>query len=92
MLPRHRNVAYAGQAILEKIVQNAFEAALRLTGERKLAYAGGVALNSVANENALRTVDLDAVYIAPNPGDTGHALGCVLFGAYEIAGWHPPLK
>jgi carbamoyltransferase len=92
MLPRHRNVAYAGQAILEKIVQNAFAAALRLTGERKLAYAGGVALNSVANENALRTVDLDAVYIAPNPGDTGHALGCVLFGAYEIAGWPPPLK
>jgi carbamoyltransferase len=92
MLPRHQNVAYAGQAILEKIVKNAFRAAVLLTGERKLAYAGGVALNSVANEIACRSVDLDGLYIPPNPGDTGHALGCVLFGAYEIAGWPPPLK
>jgi carbamoyltransferase len=92
MSPRHRNVAYAGQAMLERIVQNAFAAARRLTGEQRLAYAGGVALNSVANEGALRAVDWDAAYIAPNPGDTGHALGCALFGAYEIAGWPPPLK
>lgn len=92
MSPKHRNVAYAGQAMLEKIVQNAFQAALRLTGERKLTYAGGVALNSVANENAYRAVQPDGLYIAPNPGDTGHALGCALFGAYEIARWPPFLK
>jgi carbamoyltransferase len=88
----HRDVAYAGQALLEKIVVNAFAAALRLTGQRKLAYAGGIALNSVANEIAYQAVRPDGLYIAPNPGDTGHALGCALFGAHEIAGWPPSLK
>lgn len=90
--PRHENVAYAGQALLERIVENAFAAALRLTGKRRLAYAGGVALNSVANELAFRAARPEALYIAPNGGDTGHALGCALFGAYEIAGWPPPLR
>jgi len=90
--PGHENVAFAGQALLEQIVENAFRAALRLTGRRKLAYAGGVALNSVANELAYRATRPDALYIAPNGGDTGHALGCALFGAYEIAGWTPPLR
>ena len=88
----HSNVAYAGQAILEKIVVNAFQVAMRLSGQKHLVYAGGVALNSVANEIALRTLDLDGFYIAPNPGDAGHALGCALFGAYEIAGWKPPFR
>lgn len=83
------NVAYAGQAIVEEIVVNAFRAALRLTGQRKLAYAGGVALNSVANEAAARAAGPESLYIAPNPGDTGQSLGCALFGAFEIAGWPP---
>jgi carbamoyltransferase len=86
---RHENVAYAGQALLELIVGNAFAAALRLTGCRDLAYAGGVALNSVANEIAFQTARPRRLYVATNPGDTGHALGCALFGAYEVAGWAP---
>jgi carbamoyltransferase len=89
---RHRNIAYAGQALLERIVENAFRAAMRITGQRKLAYAGGVALNSVANEIAYRAVRPVGLYVAPNPGDTGHALGCALFGAYELAGWPPRLE
>lgn len=88
----HRDVAYAGQALLEEIVVNAFQAAMALTGQRKIAYAGGIALNSVANEIAWRAARPDALYVAPNPGDTGHALGCALFGAYEIAGWPAPLR
>jgi carbamoyltransferase len=87
---RHLQVAYAGQAILERIVTNAFRAAMELTGAKRLAYSGGVALNSVANEIAARATRPEALYIAPNPGDTGHALGCALYGAYEIAGWIPP--
>jgi carbamoyltransferase len=89
---QHENVAYAGQALLEKIVVNAFKAAMRLTGKRKIAYAGGIALNSVANEIAYRATMPDALYVSPNPGDPGHALGCALFGAYEIARWPPPRR
>ncbi len=87
---RHMDVAYAGQALLDLIVENAWRAALELTGKRDLAYAGGVALNSVSNGKAWSAVRPRHVYIPPNPGDPGHALGCALFGAYEIAGWDPP--
>ena len=90
--PRHQDIAFAAQALIERIVCNAFEVVMRRAGCRKLAYAGGVALNSVANGIAFRETQPEALYVCPNPGDTGHALGCVLFGAYEIAGWPVPLK
>jgi carbamoyltransferase len=87
---RHTDVAYAGQAIIEAIVVNAWGAALRTTGQKSLVYGGGVALNSVANEKAWRQLRPVRVYIPPNPGDPGHALGCALFGAYEVANWDRP--
>jgi len=90
LLPRHENVARAGQGLLEDVVTNAFRAALRLTGQRDLVYAGGVALNSCANEIARRAAGPRRFYAAPNPSDTGQALGCALYGAYEIGGWNPP--
>lgn len=90
--PRHENVAYAVQKITELTVTNAFRAAQRLTGLKKVAYAGGVALNSVANQAAWVSTQPEELYIATNPGDTGHALGCALFGAHELAGWPPLLK
>jgi carbamoyltransferase len=86
----YMDVAYAGQALIERIVANAFQAALARTGLQDLAYAGGLALNSVANEVAWRESGPHRLYIAPNAGDTGHALGCALFGAYELSGWPPP--
>jgi carbamoyltransferase len=85
----HMDVAYAGQAILDPIVSNAWRAALELTGLGSLVYAGGVALNSVANGKAWVDVRPNRLYIPPNPGDPGHALGCAMFGAYELAGWDP---
>jgi carbamoyltransferase len=87
---RHMDAAYAGQRVLDLIVANAWRAALELTGQTRLAYAGGVALNSVSNGEAWNELRPDAVYIPPNPGDPGHSLGCALFGAYEIARWQPP--
>jgi carbamoyltransferase len=87
---RHCDIAYAGQALTEDIVVNAFTASLRLTNLRNLVYAGGVALNSVANEIANRTAKPDRLYIPPNPTDAGQALGCALYAAYELAGWPPP--
>lgn len=91
ILPRHRNVAYAGQRLLEDIVANAMSAAIALAGSGSVAYAGGVALNSVANEAARRRVGPRRLYVPPNPGDTGHALGCALLGAHEVAGWPRPV-
>ncbi len=86
----HMDVAYAGQAVIEAIVANAFRRALKKSGCKDLVYAGGVALNSVANQIALEAACPRRIYIAPNPSDTGQALGCALAGAYELAGWAPP--
>jgi carbamoyltransferase len=87
---RYWNVAYAGQALIERIVSNVFAAALRISGLDSLVYAGGVALNSVVNQVAYQFARPKALYISPNPGDSGHALGCALYGAYEVSGWNPP--
>ncbi len=86
---KHRNIAYAGQAIVEEVLKNAFEAALRITGQKNLVYAGGVALNSVANEIAIRHAKPENIYISPNPSDTGQSLGAAVYGAYELAKWQP---
>ncbi len=89
-LQEHADVAFAAQTLVERIVSNAFQAALRLTGQKRLAYAGGIGLNSVSNEIALRASLAEELYVAPNPGDPGHALGCALYGAYELVGFSPP--
>lgn len=89
ILERHEDVAYAGQALLELIVCNAFRCALRLTGCQDLVYSGGVALNSVANEIAVESARPRRIYIAPNASDVGQALGCAFAGAYEICRWTP---
>jgi carbamoyltransferase len=88
-LPEHADVAFAAQTLIERIVSNAFQAALRLTGQKRIAYAGGIGLNSVSNEIALRASSAEALYVAPNPGDPGHALGCALYGAHELVGFAP---
>lgn len=89
---KHKNIAFAAQKLVEDILSNTFTAALRLTGQKNLVYAGGVALNSVANEVACKMAQPENIYITPNPGDNGQSLGLALYGAYELAGWPPPNK
>jgi carbamoyltransferase len=59
-------------------------AAHRLTGERRLCYAGGVALNCVANGRLLREGPFDEIFIQPAASDDGTALGCALLGWQEF--------
>ncbi|MBL0268429.1 MAG: transferase [Chitinophagaceae bacterium] len=46
----------------------------------KLCYAGGVALNAVANSKIFRQTGFEQFYIEPAAGDNGLALGCAFFG------------
>ena len=48
------------------------------TGEKKLAYAGGVALNCVANSHLARHGPFEEIWIQPAAGDAGTALGAAL--------------
>ena len=82
--PIHGDVARAGQMLLDNIVTNAVTALARLTPSRNLCLAGGVALNSVSNERAFRRSRFQNLYVMPNAGDCGQALGCALYGAHVL--------
>jgi carbamoyltransferase len=60
--------------------------ALALSGNRRLCYAGGVALNSVANERLVAELELDDLYIMPSAEDCGAAIGAAYFGRHALVG------
>ncbi len=79
---------------LSASVQNALEHALLylvgrvrdLCSSRNLVYAGGVALNSVANERIIRESDFEQVYIVPAAEDSGPAIGAAYYGLWKLTG------
>jgi carbamoyltransferase len=78
---REMDVARSIQAVTEEILLRLARTARRLTGERNLCLAGGVALNCVANGRIRRAGLFDGLWIQPASGDAGGALGV----AYAIA-------
>ncbi|HTD33825.1 MAG TPA: carbamoyltransferase C-terminal domain-containing protein [Candidatus Elarobacter sp.] len=75
-------------------VQRALEVALlelcrrlrRLSGSANLCFAGGVALNSVANERIVREGGFDAVHFMPAAEDSGVAIGAAYEARARLAG------
>lgn len=49
-----------------------------------LCYAGGVALNSVANERIIRESKFENVYIIPAAEDSGAAIGAAYYGLWQL--------
>lgn len=56
------------------------------TGEKSLVMAGGVSLNSVANGRIMRESPFENVFIQPNAGDAGGALGAALHIWHVVLG------
>jgi carbamoyltransferase len=61
------------------------------TGERRLAMAGGVALNCVANSRLWRDGPFDEIWVQPAAGDSGTALGAALSVARELGAEIQPM-
>lgn len=80
--------------VLAASVQSALEEALlhllrRLRNACKsqnLCYAGGVALNSVANERIINESGFENVYIMPAAEDSGPAVGAAYYGLWQLTG------
>lgn len=51
---------------------------------KQLAYAGGVALNALANTRIKYELDIDELHIEPAAGDNGLALGCAYYGYTQL--------
>ncbi len=77
----HRDVAAALQACLDRTMLHLCEHYARETGQRRLALAGGVALNCTANGKLLCSGTFDDIYVQPAAGDDGSALGAALYRA-----------
>ncbi len=75
----YADVAASVQRITEDVLLKAVRRLHRSTGLKNLVMAGGVALNSVANGRIMREGSFEQVYIQPNAGDAGGALGAALY-------------
>ena len=75
----HEDVAAALQECLERAVMHVYEYFGKKTGLRKIALAGGVALNCTANGKLFHSRLFDEVYVQPVAGDDGVALGAALY-------------
>ena len=71
----HCNLGLAIQFVTEEVVVKMAQEAKRLTGSDYLCMAGGVALNCVANGKLYNTRIFKNVFIQPEAGDAGGALG-----------------
>ena len=69
------DIAASVQTVTQTIIGNMASWLQQETGMTKLAYAGGVALNCVANTDILKWTKFDDIAIQPAAGDAGCALG-----------------
>jgi len=81
-----RDVAAAAQRILEERVVELIDNALAETGMDKLCLAGGVFLNVKLNKKLRELKRVKEIYIYPNPGDPGAAVGAALEAYYQLTG------
>jgi carbamoyltransferase len=81
----HRDVAAALQGCLDRAMLHLCHHFAATTGQRRLALAGGVALNCTANGKLLCSGVFDDIYVQPAAGDDGSALGAALWRA-AVAG------
>jgi carbamoyltransferase len=77
----HKDVAAALQECLDRVVLHVCGRFGKQTGMRRIALAGGVALNCTANGKLIDSGAFDEVYIQPAAGDDGTALGAALYRA-----------
>jgi carbamoyltransferase len=89
----HFDLAWSCQALAEEIILHVARAIHARTGMPRLAVAGGVGLNCVANAKILSETPFNEIYVMPNAGDRGLAAGAALYGYHVILGGkerHPP--
>ena len=75
----HRDVAAALQDCLDRVMLHICGTFGRRTGLRRLALAGGVALNCTANGKLVESGMFDDIFVQPAAADDGSALGAAIF-------------
>ncbi len=73
-----KDLAASAQLALEQAVFELVREGVRLTGSRRLALAGGVAMNSKANGRLLASGIIDEIFVQPAATDDGTAIGAAI--------------
>ncbi|HWJ93425.1 MAG TPA: carbamoyltransferase C-terminal domain-containing protein, partial [Telluria sp.] len=81
---REMDLAASVQAVTEEIVLKTARHLRRVTGEKNIVLAGGVALNCVANGKLEKAGIFDGIWIQPAAGDAGGALGAALLAHHMV--------
>ncbi len=81
---RFDNIAAATQLWFEKLVTGWVQNAVKKTGIRKIACAGGDFLNVKANKMITALDDVDDAFFCPAAGDDGIAVGAALQTYFEM--------
>ncbi len=79
----YADVAASIQQVTEDALVKICNTLYEKTGQKKLVYAGGVALNTKANWRLLNETPFEEIYIQPAAGDDGGSLGAAMW-AYHI--------
>ena len=81
-------IAASAQYVIEQLLHVIMEKAKTVTVSKNLVYMGGVALNCAANEH-LESY-FSNIWIMPNPGDAGSALGAAALAYGGRLKWKGP--
>jgi carbamoyltransferase len=82
----YQNLAASVQLALEQALSLLLLELEKAISTTDLCYAGGVALNSVANEGVIRKGAFKNVHIVPAAEDSGVALGAAYYGLFLLTG------
>ncbi|MEX1365730.1 MAG: carbamoyltransferase C-terminal domain-containing protein, partial [Nannocystaceae bacterium] len=80
----YQDLAASIQLALEEALLHLVARARALGSSRNLCYAGGVALNCIANERIIREGGFESVYVMPAAEDSGVALGAAFHGLWSL--------
>jgi carbamoyltransferase len=83
---RHKDLAASLQQVYEERFFALVGALLRRTGLKRLALAGGCAMNSLANGKLFARTGVEEIYIQAAAGDAGTALGAALWVHHAVRG------
>jgi carbamoyltransferase len=83
---RDRDIARSCQAHFEEVATHCFNRLHRMVPSNQIAYAGGCALNGVANARLLRDTPFERAYLQAAASDEGLSLGAALWAWHNVAG------
>lgn len=83
---RHCDIAWALQRVFEETCTHMLVRLHAMTGESRLAVAGGAVMNSVYNGKISETTHFKEVFVPPCPDDTGVSVGAALYAYHCLLG------